>query len=131
MKTVTLLLILTLFLVSCGSKKDVSPGTARSEIWSAGCASFGKVAGGYSISGMCCERVEMPFFTLKNGASFSVRGKYFASREGKSREFPLTITGNLSADAQTLTLNYTVDNVPKTFTMEIGKPVMACYCGCG
>ncbi|MDQ6478241.1 hypothetical protein [Dyadobacter sp. LHD-138] len=131
MKKLLSLFILATFLTSCGSKKEVSPASARIEIWSAGCASFGKVAGGYAISGMCCERVEMPFFALKNGASFSARGKYFASREGKSKELPITITGNLSADAQTLTLNYAVDNVPKSFTMKIGKPVMACYCGCG
>lgn len=131
MKTPILLLILTSFLLSCGSKKGVSPTSARSEIWSSGCPFFGKVPGGYAISGMCCERIEMPFFGLKNGTSFSVKGKYFASREGKSREIPITITGNLSSDAQTLTLNYAIDNVPKSFTMKIGKPVMACYCGCG
>lgn len=131
MKKLLPLLILVTFLITCRSKKEISPASARTEIWSAGCPSFGKVADGYAISGMCCERVEMPFFPLKNGTSFSVKGKYFASREGKSRELPIKITGNLSADAQTLTLNYTVDNVPKSFTMKIGKPVIFCYCGCG
>lgn len=125
-KYLILLAVIFVCFLGCRSEMDLLPATA----WSAGCIQLAPNEDGYRLSGMCCAYAQIPKVTLTRNRTFSVIGSYYAFTGAGYNSMPLEITGYLSPDGKTLTIDYLLNSVPVTYTLSLGYATVLCYCTC-
>ena len=135
MKRCLLIIILSYLILSgCSPKSEPSPTGPGSPLptdtWSQSCVELSPYQGINRLRGMCCSYVTFPNVSLDNNRSFSVAGTYYTFNGAGYINYPVTLSGKLSADATTLTISYSVNGVLSTYTLKPGQATASCYCGC-
>lgn len=125
-KIVVLLCALACVVSGCRSGTDL---LLPMEIWSDGCVQLAPNKGAYRLSGMCCEYVSILEIQLARDGSFRVEGTYHSFTGAGFSSIPVRITGNLSQDKTTLTVNYP-GAPPGGYTLKPGPAKLACDCYC-
>ena len=124
---VALFCVIVSILWSCqGSQPSVPP----SQIWSEGCVQLAPDQGDYRLNGMCCEYVLLPGIDLTASSFFVVDGTYHSFTGAGFSSTPITITGSVSPDKNTLILHYSVNSVPAVYSLKPGPARIACDCYC-
>jgi hypothetical protein len=127
MKTVSLLIFIACaFGFGCSSKTEPLP----TDTWSQGCIELAPYQGTYKLSGLCCTSINFPQLRLDKNRAFSVKGTYYTFNGAGIINFPLVVNGQLSPDASTLSLSYSINSTLTTHTLKPGDAIVSCDCSC-
>lgn len=134
MKSLCILLFAVIFFgSSCKPDSKSLEEFTLPKFWFDNCSNFFETHEGFTHEGRCCESVSFSKFELKRNQSFSVEGRYYRYTESSENTIsnkPVKVTGFLSADAKTLTLNYEIDSEPMKYILKTADNFAICDCTC-
>lgn len=103
-------------------------------IWSESCTNFSKRDDGYLLEARCCESIRFENLKLERNKSFATVGlySYATVSGGGGTNMPVQVTGKLSKDGQTLSLNYTApaDTAQINYNLSSTGEHFLCDCFC-